>query len=69
MTDKKILVLDIDGTLVNSEKKITPETLKYLKMIQEQRIFIELIDKDFCYHRYLLGWMPLKSAKELTLLR
>ena len=28
MTDKKILVLDIDGTLVNSEKKITPETLK-----------------------------------------
>ena len=36
MTDKKILVLDIDGTLVNSEKKITPETLKYLKMIQEQ---------------------------------
>ena len=32
MTDKKILVLDIDGTLVNSEKKITPETLKYLKM-------------------------------------
>ena len=38
MTDKKILVLDIDGTLVNSEKKITPETLKYLKMIQEQGI-------------------------------
>ena len=31
MTDKKILVLDIDGTLVNSEKKITPETLKYLQ--------------------------------------
>ena len=40
MTDKKILVLDIDGTLVNSEKKITPETLKYLKMIQEQDILL-----------------------------
>ena len=42
MTDKKILVLDIDGTLVNSEKKITPETLKYLKMIQEQGHIVAL---------------------------
>ncbi len=35
MSDKKILVLDIDGTLVNSKKEITPETLKYIKQIQE----------------------------------
>ena len=42
MTDKKILVLDIDGTLVNSEKKITPETLKYLKMIQDQGHIVAL---------------------------
>ena len=35
---------------------------------KQPRVFIELIDKDFCYHRYLLGWMPLKSAKELALL-
>lgn len=36
MKDKKILVLDIDGTLVNSKKEITPETLKYLTKIQEE---------------------------------
>lgn len=33
--DKKILILDIDGTLVNSKKKITPLTLEYLLKIQE----------------------------------
>ncbi len=43
MTDnKKILVLDIDGTLVNSKKEITPETLKYLLMIQEQGHIVAL---------------------------
>ena len=35
---------------------------------KQPRVFIELIDKNFCYQRYLLGWMPLKSAKELALL-
>lgn len=34
--DKKILILDIDGTLVNSKKEITAETLKYLNKIQEE---------------------------------
>ena len=34
--DKKVLVLDLDGTLTNSEKKITPETKKALMEIQEQ---------------------------------
>lgn len=33
--DKKILILDIDGTLVNSKKEITPLTLEYLLRIQE----------------------------------
>lgn len=42
MTEKKILVLDIDGTLVNSKKEITPETLRYLKMIQEQGCIVAL---------------------------
>ena len=28
--DKKVLVLDLDGTLTNSEKKITPEDVKYV---------------------------------------
>ncbi len=34
--DKKILVLDIDGTLVNSKKEITPITKEYLIKIQEK---------------------------------
>lgn len=34
--DKKILILDIDGTLVNSKKEITPETIRYLYRIQEE---------------------------------
>ena len=34
--DKKVLVLDLDGTLTNSEKKITPETKKALMEMQEQ---------------------------------
>lgn len=42
MTEKKILILDIDGTLVNSKKEITPETLKYLTMIQEQGHIVAL---------------------------
>lgn len=42
MTEKKILVLDIDGTLVNSKKKITPETHKYLDRIQEQGHIVAL---------------------------
>lgn len=33
--DKKILVLDIDGTLVNSKKEITPRTRKAIIDIQE----------------------------------
>ena len=31
----QILVLDLDGTLTNSEKKITPPTLEALIRIQE----------------------------------
>ena len=42
MKDKKILVLDIDGTLVNSKKEITPETLKYLTKIQEEGHIVAL---------------------------
>lgn len=42
MKDKKIIILDIDGTLVNSKKEITPETLKYLTMAQEQGHIVAL---------------------------
>lgn len=34
--EKKVLVLDLDGTLTNSEKKITPKTKKALMKMQEQ---------------------------------
>lgn len=34
--EKKVLVLDLDGTLTNSEKKITPRTKKALMEMQEQ---------------------------------
>lgn len=36
MDDIKVLVLDIDGTLTNSEKEISPETKKGLLHIQER---------------------------------
>ena len=42
MKDKKILVLDIDGTLVNSKKEITEETLKHLIKIQEEGHIVAL---------------------------
>lgn len=34
--EKKVLVLDLDGTLTNSEKKITPRTKKALMEMQEK---------------------------------
>jgi len=40
--DKKILILDIDGTLVNSRKEITPLTLSYLHEIQEKGHIVAL---------------------------
>lgn len=39
---KKILVLDIDGTLVNSKKEITPLTLEYLLKVQEEGHIVAL---------------------------
>lgn len=36
MSDIKMLVLDIDGTLTNSQKEITPETKRAIKNIQER---------------------------------
>lgn len=42
MQDRKILILDIDGTLVNSEKVITPETLKYINIIQDMGHIVAL---------------------------
>ncbi|MCQ2409950.1 MAG: Cof-type HAD-IIB family hydrolase [Clostridia bacterium] len=38
MNNKKIVFLDIDGTLVNSEKKITPDTKNALMRIQKSGV-------------------------------
>ncbi len=40
--EKKILVLDIDGTLVNSKKEITKATLEHLIKIQEEGHIVAL---------------------------
>lgn len=42
MKNKKILVLDIDGTLVNSKKEITPKTLQSLLDIQKEGHIVAL---------------------------
>lgn len=42
MNNKKILVLDIDGTLVNSKKEITPKTLDAIFKIQEKGHIVAL---------------------------
>ena len=38
----KLLVLDLDGTLTNKQKKITPHTTETLLKIQEQGVKIVL---------------------------
>ncbi|MBD5479877.1 MAG: HAD family phosphatase [Lachnospiraceae bacterium] len=58
--NQKILVLDIDGTLTNSNKVITPETKKSLMMMQENGHIIILASG-----RPSPGMM--KYAKELAL--
>ena len=58
--DKKVLVLDLDGTLTNSEKKITPETKAALMEMQEKGHTVVLASG-----RPTAGITPL--AKELKL--
>ena len=58
----KILVLDIDGTLTNSKKEITPRARAALKRAQEKGIKIVLASGRPTY-----GIMPV--AKELELER
>lgn len=40
--DKKILILDIDGTLVNSKKEITPKTYEAIMKIQDMGHIVAL---------------------------
>ncbi len=60
MTQIKLLVLDLDGTLTNSKKEVTPRSRKALKSAQEAGIKIVLASG-----RSPFGIMPL--AKELEL--
>lgn len=58
--NKKVLVLDLDGTLTNSEKKITPETKAALMRMQQQGHTVVLASG-----RPTAGIMPV--ARELKL--
>lgn len=42
MDKKKIIFLDIDGTLVNSEKKITPVTKEALMRVQKEGVILAI---------------------------
>ena len=56
----KILVLDIDGTLTNSKKEITPRTRAALKKAQEKGVKIVLASGRPTY-----GIMPVAKQLEL----
>ena len=57
----KILVLDIDGTLTNSKKEITPRTRAALKKAQEKGVKIVLASGRPTY-----GIMPVAKQLELS---
>ena len=56
----KLLVLDLDGTLTNSRKEITPNTLEILHLAQRQGIKIILASGRPTY-----GIVPLAQALKL----
>lgn len=56
----KLLVLDLDGTLTNKQKKITPHTKETLLKIQEQGVKIVLASGRPTY-----GIAPLAEQLEL----
>ena len=62
MTDYKLIVLDLDGTLTNSKKEITPATRNALLQVQELGIKVVLASGRPTY-----GIMPL--ADELQMQR
>lgn len=52
--DKKVLVLDLDGTLTNSQKEITDRTLDAIMKMQEQGHKIVIATADLRRGRNLL---------------
>lgn len=57
----KILVLDIDGTLTNSRKEITPKTLSALRQLQQRDEIIVLASG-----RPTAGILPVAEQLELS---
>lgn len=60
MNEKKIIFLDIDGTLVNSEKKITPKTKEALMRVQSEGVKLAIASG-----RPLKGVIPYADELEL----
>ena len=56
----KLLVLDVDGTLLNDEKEITPRTLATLLKVQQMGVHIVLASGRPTY-----GILPLAKKLEL----
>ncbi len=56
----KLLVLDLDGTLTNDDKQITPKTREALRQIQDAGVIIVLASGRPTY-----GIMPLAESLEL----
>ena len=42
----KLLVLDVDGTLLNNQKEISPRTLAALLKVQQMGVHIVLASED-----------------------
>lgn len=56
--DKKIIFLDLDGTLTNDEKKITPKTKEALMDIQKEVILwlLRLADQRLAWDLLQKSW-------------
>ena len=63
MNKYKALALDIDGTLLNSEKEVTPEVFKAVRRLQEAGVPVMIAQEDrnrvFLMWHGRLAWIPL----------
>lgn len=57
----QIIVFDLDGTLTNSQKKITPKTKRAIEQIQQQGIQVVLASG-----RPTCGILPIAEELNLT---
>ncbi|MFC4766814.1 HAD hydrolase family protein [Effusibacillus consociatus] len=47
----KIVFFDIDGTLVNEEKKIPPDTKVAIEKLKDRNIKVAIATESSCSHR------------------